>query len=44
MNENSGEDNYQKILLMFYFSYENLIESLICKYYNKIVRISRLER
>lgn len=33
MNENSGEDNYKKF-----------IESLIYEYYNKIVRIPRLER
>ena len=44
MNENSGEDNYQKTLLMFCFYNEKIIESLIYEYYNKIVRIPRLGR
>lgn len=43
MNENSGEDNYQKTLLMFFYK-KKFIESLIYEYYNKIVRIPRLER
>lgn len=44
MNENSGEDNYQKTLFMFCFLLKKFIESLIYEYYNKIVRIPRLER